>query len=155
PFAITADLTGNAIVTGMAAQDPIGNVAYETIKYAGADGQPILQQTSTPAYTGARAVATALAADSEGNGVVPGASQRGDTIPTIYTVKYRAADGALLWEQRHDASVEERAVALALDSQGNVAVVGLARATQPDPDFYTAKYAAADGHLLWEQTYDD
>ena len=43
--------------------------------------------------------------------------------------------------------------ALALDGNGNVIVTGRSRSTIND-DYYTAKYAAADGSLLWEKRYN-
>src|SRR5437588_8016523 len=71
-----------------------------------------------------------------------------------------------IWEQRYDGpghgNDHDRAVAV--DSAGNVAVTGYSDNAADDPgnyqfdydtsdatgraDYYTAKYAAADGHLL-------
>jgi hypothetical protein len=155
PFAIVVDPDNNVIVTGRVQNgDYPGNAVYRTIKYDGADGELLWQRSSTPPYPGGDAdIATALAVDSAGNVAVTGGSQRADGVRTIYTVKY-ATDGQLLWQHRHDTSDSERAVAVAMDNEGNVAITGPAREATATPDFYTAKYAAADGLLLWEQRYD-
>jgi hypothetical protein len=44
-------------------------------------------------------------------------------------------------------------VAVAVDSSGNVVVTGYSE-NETDFDYYTAKYAAADGALLWEKRYN-
>jgi len=72
-----------------------------------------------------------------------------------YTAKYAAADGALLWERRyHGPTWDNQAAALAVDSYGNVVVTGSSANTAGNMDYYTAKYAASDGALLWEKRYN-
>src|SRR6185436_18219599 len=73
-----------------------------------------------------------------------------------YTAKYAAADGALLWEQRYNgpADSHDGACAVALDRNGNVVVTGSSWNPNFNSDYYTARYAAADGALLWERRYN-
>src|SRR5438094_536936 len=78
-----------------------------------------------------------------------------------------------VWFQRYSgAGRMNRATAVAADSAGNVAVTGFSDNATDDPnnygfnssspyydalgtaDYYTAKYAAGDGHLLWEKRYN-
>jgi len=68
---------------------------------------------------------------------------------------YASADGALLWERRHDAGSNSTSIAkaVAVDESGNVVVAGFAP-NGLNHDYFTAKYAAADGAVLWEQLYD-
>jgi len=86
---------------------------------------------------------SAVAVDSAGNVIVTGSDAY---RPGIYTAKYAAANGALLWEQR-SASGHPRA--LAVDSADNVIVFG-----SSENDYYTVKYAATNGALLWEKRYN-
>ena len=41
-----------------------------------------------------------------------------------------------------------------MDGNGNVFVTGYSFLNPQYPDYYTAKYAAADGALLWEKRYN-
>ena len=43
---------------------------------------------------------------------------------------------------------------MAVDGSGNVVVTGYSYNSAGNPDYYTAKYAAADGALLWQQRYN-
>jgi hypothetical protein len=43
---------------------------------------------------------------------------------------------------------------MAVDPSGNVLVTGYSYGTNYNYDYYTAKYAAADGALLWEKRYN-
>lgn len=89
--------------------------------------------------------------DGSGNVVVVGYSN-GD----YYTAKYAAANGALLWEKRYNgpANQIDEATAVAVDSSGNVVVTGYSGDSNGNDDYYTAKYAAMDGALLWEKRYN-
>ena len=71
------------------------------------------------------------------------------------------ADGALLWEKRYNgpAKCDDHAQAVAVDGSGNVVVTGYSTSDvdherRRHHDYYTAKYAAADGALLWEKRYN-
>ena len=109
--------------------------------------------------------ATAVVVDHAGDVIVTGWSGTGvgrtdATIPDyleFYTAKYSGATGALLWEQRYGEvgtiEVPGHAVVrgLAADSIGNVIVTGYAGTA--GMAYYTAKYAASDGALLWQKRY--
>jgi CTP:phosphocholine cytidylyltransferase-like protein len=131
--AVAVDGSGNVVVTGQSYVD------YYTAKYAAADGALLWEKRST------NGSASAVAVDGSGNVVVTGSSyvEPCGCFDYFYTVKYAAANGALLWEQR--STTGGRASAVAVDGSGNVVVTG--------SSFYTAKYAATDGALLWEKRY--
>src|SRR5438105_14411791 len=61
-----------------------------------------------------------------------------------------------VWEQRYDGPghASDLANAVVLDSAGNAIVTGYSLNANGDADYYTVKYSAANGHLLWEQRYD-
>jgi len=100
----------------------------------------------------------AVALDSGGNAVVSGLSRNQNGNSDIYTAKYAAADGYLLWEVRYDgpAGGDDVGTGVAVDSAGNVIVTGYSASGDPNGgvggsfpfDFYTAKYSAAGGQLI-------
>lgn len=142
--AVAVDTSGNVLVTG---------------RSVGADNAPEFYTAKYDALTGTvlwdihgpLGGAEAVMPDNNGDVVVAGTSTF-----DYYTVKYAGADGAVLWEQRYDgpANSEDRLRSMTLDVGGNVIVTGSSTAEQTAQDFYTAKYAAADGTVLWERRYD-
>jgi len=137
--AVKADANGNVVVTGE------GNA---TAKYASADGALLWFQAH------AVMAGWALALDAHGNAIITGRSSDQDS-DAVHTVKYASSDGAVLWERRHDAgsNITSIAKAVAVDESGNVVVAGYVW-NGLNHDYFTAKYAAADGAVLWEQRYD-
>ena len=131
---VVRDAAGDIILTGTSGS------AMLTLKYSGADGSVLWQKRYT------NAIAQAAAVDGNGNVLVTGYSA---------TVKYSAVDGALLWEQYYNGpgNGDARAQAMALDGSGNVVVTGYSH-NGTNNDYYSAKYSAADGTLLWEKRYN-
>ena len=151
PTALAVDGSGNVVVTG--SFDNGTNTDFYTAKYAAVSGALLWEQRyNGPANTNDSA--SAVAVDGNGNVIVTGSSDDG-TNTDFYTAKYAAANGALLWEQRYNgpANGNDHATAVAVDGDGNVIVTGSSD-NGTNSDFYTAKYAAANGALLWEQRYD-
>ena len=152
--AVAVDQEGNVVVTGVAAAtaaDGFGN--YYTAKYAATDGALLWEkQYNGPANGGESA--KAIAVDGSGNVIVTGSSHNG-TNTDYATVKYAAANGALLWERRFNgpANSDDEANALAVDGNGDVVVIGSSSGSDRVTDFYTAKYGAASGAVLWEKRY--
>lgn len=142
--ALATDANGNVIVAGYSSND------YYTAKYAGSNGTLIWERRYDSPSGGNDGV-TAVAVDGSGNVIVTGYS-----VADIYTVKYAAADGAQLWAVRYNGSGndDDKANAIALDGSGNVIITGYAPDVGSNFNYYTAKYAAADGDLLWERSYD-
>ena len=151
-YAVAVDGSGNVVVTGNAAT--IDGWDYYTVKYGAADGALLWEKR----YNGpdnSDDLANAVAVDGSGNVIVTGASYNSSRNPDYYTVKYASADGALLWEKRYNgpANSDDEANAVAVDGSGNVVVTGTSY-NPTNADYYTAKYAAADGALLWEKRYN-
>src|ERR1043165_7214368 len=62
----------------------------------------------------------------------------------------RAQTAIQAWVSRYDglANSQNAATAAVADSAGNIAVAGTS-SNRANNDYYTAKYAGWDGHLLW------
>jgi len=158
-LAAVVDGSGNVVVTGISASGTTSNDFY-TAKYAGTDGTLLWEQRyNGPTNGDDRAQAVALGADD--NVVVTGYSAGTGSGYDYYTAMYAADNGALVWEKRYDgpAHGNDLPQAVAADSSSNVVVTGTSpgRANTDGyyaSDYYTAKYAAADGALLWERRYN-
>jgi len=150
---VVSDAMGDIIVAG-STYDGLTGLDILIIKYAGADGSVKWQKRYNGPANDHEAV-RGLAVDPSGNVVMAGYSIGVGSHYDYYTAKYAAADGTLLWEKRYDgpASRDDFPNDLAVDSIGNVIVTGYSHGAATN-DFYTAKYAAADGTLLWEQRYN-
>ena len=151
--ALAVDGTGNVVVAGSSYNGT--NNDYYTAKYAAADGALLWEKRyNGPANRGD--ITHAVAVDGSGNVVVTGYSYNG-TNYDYYTAKYAAANGALLWEKRHSgppiSQDDEDFHAMAVDGSGNVVVTGYSDGA-PNFGYFTAKYAAANGALLWEKRFD-
>ena len=150
--ALAVDASGNVIVTG-ASTGAGGNLDFCTIKYAGVNGVPLwTNRYNGPANLDDHPLALAL--DASGNALVTGNS-RNAANDDCYTAKYAAATGMLLWEQRYNGPSNQidQAYALAVDISGNALITGQSYSGFNNSDYYTAKYAANDGAVLWERRY--
>ena len=152
--AIAVDNQGNIYVTGWSSETPVYpneyDYDYTTIKY---NPEGVVQWVQR--YDGLGAwgddKATAIAVDDEGNVYVTGRSQ-GTYLDYEYaTIKYNT-DGDRQWVQRHAGSYHNRAIAIAVDSQGNVYVTGRSWGMGSE-DYATIKYSA-HGELQWVRRYN-
>jgi fibronectin-binding autotransporter adhesin len=152
---VVIDASGDLIATGTTDDHTTGK-DFLTIKYSGANGSIIWQRRYDGSDRGGDDAPQAAAVDASGNVVVTGYSQSTSNREDFYTAKYAGVDGALLWERRYNgpANHNDRANGVAVDGEGNVVVTGASYATGGWPDFYTAKYASADGAVIWEHRYN-
>jgi hypothetical protein len=152
-YAVAADIDGNAVITGLS-RGSSGKYDCYTARYAAASGALLWEKRYNGPADGWDS-ATAAAVDLAGNVVVTGGSDNG-TNSDCYTAKYAAANGALLWERRYNGLANSvdvgRAVAMA--KNGDVVVMATSRNSSGNDDYYTARYAAGDGALLWEHRHD-
>ncbi len=93
-----------------------------------------------------------LAVDAAGNIYVTGYAKT--PAEEFRTIKY-SPTGQVIWSVGFDGSGQYtgHAVAIAVDAAGNAYVTGTI-ASYDSGDFLTVKYAAADGHVIWEHRYD-
>src|SRR5688500_18514076 len=61
-----------------------------------------------------------------------------------------------LWVQRYDgpSSSDDVADAVVIDASGNVIITGRSYDYTNNGDYYTAKYSAGDGKLIWQKRYN-
>lgn len=153
--AAVVDHEGNVIVTGSAVANPVnGRTVFYTAKYAATDGT-LVWGKEYGSLPGINDAAKAIAVDGNGNVIVTGSAHNGRNTDYA-TVKYAAADGALVWERRFNgpgSNSDDEPSAVAVDANGDVFVTGLSTGNDRIGEFYTAKYRAADGALVWENRY--
>lgn len=143
---IAVDGDGNVFVTGYSTNAGSG-YDYTTVKYAG-DGTPLWINRYNGTGNGDD-YAVALAVDRNGNVFVTGYSVGSGTFFDYATVAYSGA-GTPLWTNRYagPSGINNRAVAVAVDSSGNVFVTGYSSAF----NYVTVAYSGA-GVALWTNSY--
>jgi len=151
--AIAVDSQGNVYVTGRSYGSDDIRYDYATIKYDTDGNRQWVRRYNGPG----RFVdcPTALAVDDQGNVYITGRSYGSDDILYDYaTIKYDT-DGNRLWVKRYNGpgNGSDWAMALALDSQGNVYVTGLSYGAGTNLDYATIKYDPA-GNEQWVQRYN-
>jgi hypothetical protein len=147
--AVALDRQANPVVAGNSYDDVDSNTAYYTAKYAAADGTLIWENRyqGTPYNSLA-----AMGIDGNDNVIVTGSSYDGVGITRWLTVKY-SADGTFLWEKRSGGASSNACCPqrLAVDTNGDIIVTGYSFGRDYISVFYTVKYAAATGDVLWER----
>ena len=144
------DKNGNIYVTGSSLGDS-GENNYVTIKYNSSG----VQQWASVYYGSGDwdDFAAAIAIDAKGNVFVTG-SVSGSASTNFGTIKYNNS-GVLQWAKEYDGSAEDEdaAVAMAIDTAGNVYVVGYSADTSGTLNFATVKYDNS-GAFQWAKEYD-
>ena len=153
PSGMAVDASGNAVVTGVSTGSG-STYDYYTAKYAAANGALLWERRYHGPGNGDD-FARAVTVDASSNVIVTGGSRDSGNNLDYYTAKYAAVDGALLWEKRYNGpeNGDDDANAVVVDTSGNVIVTGYSIGSESSNDYYTAKYAATDGALLWEMRF--
>ena len=145
--AIAIDTSGNVYVTGESDYD------YETIKYNSSGVQQWAARYNSPGNYWDSAVAIAL--DSSGNVYVTGWSYGPGTDSDYATTKYNSA-GIQQWVARYNGpgNYYDSAVAIAVDTSGNVYVTGYSYSGAGiNDDYATIKYNSI-GIQQWVTRYN-
>jgi len=148
-YAMAVDSSGNVIVTGLSYgyfQD------FATIKYSSAGVLLWINRYTGPGYQSDQPAAVAV--DSSDNVFVTGTTYGGtNTLYDFVTIKYSSA-GVPLCTNRYDGGGSDSAIAMAVDSSGNVIVTGYSHGgTNSFYDYATIAYSSA-GVALWTNRYD-
>jgi hypothetical protein len=138
---VAVDSVGNVIFCGPSPGNGTGR-DYYTAKYAAADGALLWEKRYNGPADGDD-LPYSVVLDGAGNVIVTGSSPGSYRNDDIYTVKYAAADGGLVWEKRYNApgDKDDVGVVVVVDSAGSVVVTGRSTNSAGNYDFYTVKYA--------------
>lgn len=153
--AIAIDDHGNVYVTGYSWTTTLGSSDYITIKY-NIDGVELwVARYNGPDNLGDDGID--IAVDQLGNVYVTGASFSNASHRDFVTIKYDSS-GVEQWVQHYNGlgNYHDWAKALALDSDGNVYVIGESARSSDFPynyDYATVKYSAA-GIEQWTTRYN-
>ena len=149
---LAVDSPGNAYVTGYSLSAATSN-DYSTIKYDTSGNQIWVANYDGPANGNDQAVGIAL--DSAGNVYVTGASSGIGTNVDYATTKYDSS-GNQVWVARYDGSAHggDYAIAIALDSSGNVHVTGRSFGGVGTWNDYATIRCNQDGVQTRENRYD-
>ena len=147
---VAVDGAGNVYVTGIITQSGTG-YDYATVKY---DSSGVQKWVATYNGSGSGAdEAIDIAVDASSNVYVTGSSSNG-TNADFATIKY-GSNGTQLWVARYNGpgNGDEVAIALGMDSLGNVYVAGKSLGSGTEYDIATVKYDS-QGNELWVRRYN-
>ena len=95
-----------------------------------------------------------VAMDGSGNVIMTAAVTNNGNLD-IYTAKYAAVGGALLWGTTYNnPTTDDEPFGLLLDSSGNAYVTGYTFTTSGNKDLLVVRYKGSDGTKEWERIYD-
>ncbi|MCK4822437.1 SBBP repeat-containing protein, partial [bacterium] len=159
--ALALDSSGDVYVSGSSWNGSSYDII--TVKY-GSDGNPDTSWGTggTARFDGGNVnyKATAMAVDVSGNVYVTGYRSSGADESDYVTVKFdangdldatRGTGGVASYDSGNGV---DKAVALALDSLGNVYITGQSKGIGTDFDFYTIKYGIS-GNVIWSARYNN
>lgn len=156
PSSVVCDSQGDVIVTGRSNGNGT-NFDYYTIKYAAATGAVrwAVRYNNTNNNTNGEDRAVKVLVDYNDDVIVTGSSIDQGKQEDFYTIKYNHMNGSKMWEQRYNSpgNYSDKPYDMCVDAAGNVAVTGVSRLGS-NTCFYTAKYKALDGSVMWSKTYD-
>jgi FG-GAP-like repeat len=158
-LAVAIDRDGAPIVFGSSFRSvSLARFDVKLLKY-GSDGTLAWQQGPVSPSLANYTAPTAMAVDPSGNLIIAGFFLGPVTVPDddnedFVTVKVSAIDGTVLWTSVYAGPLPDGPTGLAIDAAGNAIVTGTVTQSNGFTDVQTFKYAAADGHVIWQATFN-
>lgn len=150
-LSITAGINGIA-VTGYSSK---GGADFDILTRAYGFDKTLVREWryASPGSGDDRGIAVRM--DSIGMVIVTGYATNAAGNTDIYTGRYNPANAAPVWEKMYDGGGYDEARGVWVDTDGDVYVTGLTTTLAGNEDFFTARYRAADGTLIWKSVFDD
>ena len=145
PAKVAVGSDGTVVLAGISGA---GNSANAwTVKLNSGSGDLLWQKVYN--YANKPDAMRGLALDGANNVIVSGYSQ--GTNYDMYTAKYEADTGTIIWEKRYNGSFNssDHAWDLIVDRQGNVLATGSSYRAASVKDGMTLKYSGLDGSVVW------
>jgi len=129
--------------------------AYDmiTISFDSAGAKVWERRYSTGTGVGNGCIGNQVKLAAGGDVVATGSVANGSNLD-IYTARYSAATGALVWQKTFDGGFDEEPLGMFIDTTGDVYITGYTYTLTGANDFFSARYAAATGATVWQQMYD-
>jgi hypothetical protein len=149
-FAIAVDAAGDVVAGGMT-QNAVSGHDFTVVKLAGTTGAELWSQVIGGTLNGSDDQVRAVAADRNGDVVAAGFTQNTGTDYDFTVVKLAGAGGTLLWKRAiHGTAVPsadkfENALAVAVDTAGNIVAAGTTQNIGTFYDFTVVKLNGTDG----------
>jgi uncharacterized delta-60 repeat protein len=88
-----------------------------------------------------------------GDVFITGAASNGLDLD-IYTARYNGATGAIIWQRTFNGAFDDEPSGLVIGPEGNAYLTGYTWTMTAQNDFYTAKYDASTGAVIWEKNFN-
>lgn len=145
---VAIDASGNVVAAGAVHNGTSNGYDWKVAKFAAATGTVVWQQDFHGGFGDDHVYGVAL--DASGNAYVVGTAWNG-ADSDWKVIKYRAADGVLLWQQNLGATGTDVAYGVGVNAAGDAIVYGSV-ANGADTDWKIVKYRATDGVVQWTRT---
>src|SRR5262249_35819825 len=145
--AVTVDRSGDVIAAGSISRPLASPIGFGVVKFSGVDGAELWRQLISTPFGSANAVAVDWAGDVVAAGVT-----RTIVLDDDFTViKFSGIDGSELWRQVINGSAAnslDQALAITVDSAGDVIAAGLTDYTGTGLAFTVIKFSGLNGAEL-------
>ncbi|MFD2247169.1 SBBP repeat-containing protein [Pontibacter ruber] len=149
--AMALDSAGDVYVTGTR-RGTVADEGLVTIKYSNSSGEQLWTSRNSNGYE-----SNAIVTDDAGGVYITGSSYQGSMLhDALLTVKYSAASGQQLWENKHPKPPGAGYITsrtMAVGKANDVYVAGISGDQLHNTGYTTIRYNAASGSTQWRDFY--